>query len=92
MVTPTVINQGNVTAYTVSGTCTTIGDTITVTIDDNNVGTPVDTRSGLCTDDGLGNGIFSFDVWDLTAVADSAVVGVADVPVTAFATDAVGNV
>ena len=56
------------------------------------MGTPVDTRSGLCTDDGLGNGIFSFGVWDLTAVADSAVVGVADVPVTAFATDAVGNV
>ena len=90
--TPTIINQSNVAAYTVIGTCTTIGDTITVTIDDNNASTPVDTRSGLCTDDGSGNGIFSFGVWDLSAVADSAVTGVADVPVTAFATDVVGNV
>lgn len=90
--TSVIINQGNVASYVASGTCTTIGDTITVTIDDNNVGTPVDSRSGLCTDDGLGNGIFSFGVWDLSAVADSAVVGVADIPVTAFATDTVGNV
>ncbi len=59
-----------------------------MTIDDNNAGTPVDTRSGLCTDDGGGNGIFSFGVWDLSALPDGATA----VAVSAFATDAVGNV